>query len=109
MTMKTDVHLCNDVRTGGGPYGGRGPASRRQRWSWHQRGYGARNLVNCLLSVSVLLSFGCAVDPDYREKRREELAIWKAEFADANRACRRRAGHIVQYPPEVGGAYRCVR
>lgn len=59
--------------------------------------------------ISTLLIPACAGNPEHREQRREELAIWKAEFADARRACRRNGGYIVQYPPAVGGRYQCAR
>jgi hypothetical protein len=64
--------------------------------------------VKMTLAVAILLS-ACAADPEYREKRREELAIWKAELTDASRMCKASGGYIVQHPPEVGGRYRCAR
>jgi hypothetical protein len=60
------------------------------------------------LAVAILLS-ACAADPEYRERRQEKLAFWKAELTDARRLCRASGGYIVQHPPDIGGRYRCVR
>jgi starvation-inducible outer membrane lipoprotein len=60
------------------------------------------------VAVAAVLS-ACATTPEFRDKRREELAMWKAEFIDARRTCHASGGFMVQYPPENGGRYRCVR